>query len=615
MRLTRPLLLGLPVAVLALSAARPALAADCDAKNATCIDSDALWPIAGASTFFSIGSVATVAPRHFGFGLATSLQHNPIVFRTSAEGPAGSVSIPAIGNQLNTSFLFSYGVTERLEVDVVTPVTFYQDGTGASRLAGATGVDVPTSAVRDLRLGAAYALLPISRIGTFKGVGAAVRFDLSIPSGDKDNFAGDRGFVAVPSFLVEEHIGPLVFGAQLGARLRKESTLLGRTVGSQLSMSLGVSGALDHKQTLALTGEVFSLHALSSEGNSPFQWLAGLRWAPLWGGDVSIHGGGGGGFRTSGRAELLEPTWRATLDIRYAPLAHDRDGDGIPDRDDKCPDQPEDRDGFQDSDGCPDPDNDHDGIADTSDACPNEPETVNGFQDDDGCPDEAPKKAEAPPLPTMKCADGTESKPGEKCDSDKDGITDDLDQCPLQAEDKDGIADDDGCPEKDADEDGVGDQDDKCPLEPETINGIEDSDGCPEEGAHSLVVFAAGAIEVEKPVRFGAGASAVTKPMKAQIAFIAQRLQGLVDRGVEKIVIEAWADTAGENKANEALAQKRADAIAEALVTTGIPKELIKAKPGDLADPPAKDKANYLVTVRTKRKEPLTKLPPPAPKP
>jgi outer membrane protein OmpA-like peptidoglycan-associated protein len=67
----------------------------------------------------------------------------------------------------------------------------------------------------------------------------------------------------------------------------------------------------------------------------------------------------------------------------------DRDGDGIPDDADKCPNEPEDKDGFEDSDGCPDPDNDKDGLADVADACPNEPETVNGFQDEDGCPDQA----------------------------------------------------------------------------------------------------------------------------------------------------------------------------------------------------------------------------------
>ncbi len=71
----------------------------------------------------------------------------------------------------------------------------------------------------------------------------------------------------------------------------------------------------------------------------------------------------------------------------------EHDGDGIADDEDQCPDEPEDRDGFQDMDGCPEFDNDADGIADASDKCPNEPETVNGFQDEDGCPDAAIDRA------------------------------------------------------------------------------------------------------------------------------------------------------------------------------------------------------------------------------
>ena len=54
---------------------------------------------------------------------------------------------------------------------------------------------------------------------------------------------------------------------------------------------------------------------------------------------------------------------------------------------DKCPNDPEDKDGFEDQDGCPDPDNDKDRILDKDDKCPNQPETYNGFEDEDGCPD------------------------------------------------------------------------------------------------------------------------------------------------------------------------------------------------------------------------------------
>ena len=67
--------------------------------------------------------------------------------------------------------------------------------------------------------------------------------------------------------------------------------------------------------------------------------------------------------------------------------AVDSDGDGIADDSDKCPSEPEDRDGFQDDDGCADPDNDGDGILDADDVCPLDKENFNGFQDEDGCPD------------------------------------------------------------------------------------------------------------------------------------------------------------------------------------------------------------------------------------
>ena len=69
------------------------------------------------------------------------------------------------------------------------------------------------------------------------------------------------------------------------------------------------------------------------------------------------------------------------------PGGPDLDGDGVRDGDDVCPADPEDRDGFQDADGCPEPDNDLDGIPDIADQCPNEPETPDGVADEDGCPE------------------------------------------------------------------------------------------------------------------------------------------------------------------------------------------------------------------------------------
>ncbi len=73
----------------------------------------------------------------------------------------------------------------------------------------------------------------------------------------------------------------------------------------------------------------------------------------------------------------------------------DRDGDGIPDAIDKCPDRPEDKDGFEDADGCPDIDNDGDHVLDIADKCPMQPETYNGYEDEDGCPDTVPPDVES----------------------------------------------------------------------------------------------------------------------------------------------------------------------------------------------------------------------------
>ncbi|MBI4362932.1 MAG: beta-galactosidase [Euryarchaeota archaeon] len=68
----------------------------------------------------------------------------------------------------------------------------------------------------------------------------------------------------------------------------------------------------------------------------------------------------------------------------------DTDMDGVPDSTDKCPWLPEDRDGWADADGCPDPDNDGDGWLDLVDRCPNQREDYNHpwweVWKNDGCP-------------------------------------------------------------------------------------------------------------------------------------------------------------------------------------------------------------------------------------
>lgn len=164
----------------------------------------------------------------------------------------------------------------------------------------------------------------------------------------------------------------------------------------------------------------------------------------------------------------------------------DADGDGIEDDKDACKNQPEDIDGYEDDDGCPDPDNDKDGILDADDKCPTLAEDPDGFEDNDGCPD-LDNDQDGIPDSVDKCIniaedfDGYQDNDGcAELDNDGDGILDVNDRCPDMPEDFDGYEDNDGCPDLDNDGDGIYDDKDHCPDQPETFNGFEDKDGCPD---------------------------------------------------------------------------------------------------------------------------------------
>jgi outer membrane protein OmpA-like peptidoglycan-associated protein len=82
------------------------------------------------------------------------------------------------------------------------------------------------------------------------------------------------------------------------------------------------------------------------------------------------------------------PAARVIASIAFEPMeVRDADKDGIADKSDGCPDVAEDMDTFEDTDGCPDPDNDMDGIADSADPCPMTAEDKDSWQDEDGCPE------------------------------------------------------------------------------------------------------------------------------------------------------------------------------------------------------------------------------------
>lgn len=96
------------------------------------------------------------------------------------------------------------------------------------------------------------------------------------------------------------------------------------------------------------------------------------------------------GFEVRGPYGAEAARTRTAVAAQMQPQDPDADGDGVAGSQDRCPDSPEDRDGFADSDGCADPNDDHDRYPDVLDRCPREAETENGWADGDGCMDQPP---------------------------------------------------------------------------------------------------------------------------------------------------------------------------------------------------------------------------------
>ena len=229
----------------------------------------------------------------------------------------------------------------------------------------------------------------------------------------------------------------------------------------------------------------------------------------------------------------------------------DRDGDGFCDAGDKCPDDPEDFDGDEDDDGCPEYDRDGDGIHDQKDRCPDEAEDRDGFLDEDGCPDK---------------------------DNDADGVPDTRDRCPNVPEDKDGWADDDGCPDFDNDGDGILDypvKADQCPNKPEVYNGIEDLDGCPDKVAappkpkeYKNIVVENARIVFKKQIRFKTNSAKIIGAISFQI--LDEAADALKSRTDVKVQVEGHTDERGNDKYNKKLSQQRAESVVKALVQRGL---------------------------------------------
>jgi OmpA-OmpF porin, OOP family len=325
---------GVPMAL----CARPAGATDCSGILSTCIDDDTLWPHAGPAHFVAVGSTETTAGGQLGFGLVTTYLSRPIVINVKSPGGAGSNQY-VVNEQANGTFLWSYGVNSHLELDLALPLTFAQDGAGLMPVTGGQGLQ--STAQRDIRFGLAYALLPQARDraashGTPDGWGLLARFEMSAPTGDRSEFAGEGTGVYVPSLAADYRLGRWFAGAEVGARLRPTTELLGGRIGSQIVTALGLGVDLMPRELLSATLEGWALPTLVDQATVsnatgaytsvpngshvvPAEWQLSARTSPLRGGDLSVQLSGGGAIPIGGDDVLTRPVFRFTLGVRWAP--------------------------------------------------------------------------------------------------------------------------------------------------------------------------------------------------------------------------------------------------------------------------------------------------------
>ncbi|QKG56356.1 OmpA family protein [Hymenobacter sp. BRD128] len=238
--------------------------------------------------------------------------------------------------------------------------------------------------------------------------------------------------------------------------------------------------------------------------------------------------------------------------------AKDTDGDGVPDRKDKCPDTPA---GVKvDVNGCP-LDTDGDGVPDYQDKCPE----VKGLPALQGCPDSdgdgvADADDKCPNTPAGVRVDAS----GCPLDADGDGVPDYLDKCPGTPS---GVkVDATGCP-LDRDGDGVPDYQDRCPDRA----GPASNKGCPEIPAEQKKILN----EATKYINFDFN-KATLKP--SSYPRLNQMVQILNDYPDYSLSIAGHTDSKGDEAYNLRLSYERAASARKYMLEHGIPAERIESR-------------------------------------
>jgi uncharacterized repeat protein (TIGR01451 family)/uncharacterized protein (TIGR03382 family) len=481
-------------------------------------------------------------------GLSFNYARNPLNFlRPRTDDFVYAV----VKNQFTFDLMGSIALFDRYELGVAVPLTRQGSGPAAS-VSPLLSDGLQATGVGDLRLIPKAHLLSLDN-----GLHLGIAVPLLLPTSGGKEFLGRQGVAAFPRVLGEwifNDKGARVL-ANVGVNLQPREQFYNLNVGNEFAYGVGAEVPFQvgqHRMAAeaSLVGAL-GLNQASTE-ERPLELLGAVKYhftdmlaAHVGGGPGLTRGYGTPGFRLFAGVVWTEATRAVVARVEPPPPAP------AP----ACPLGPEDVDGFQDEDGCADPDNDGDGLLDGADRCPNQPETKNGFEEEDGCADELP-----PPPPV---------------DSDGDGLTDDQDRCPRVAEDKDGFQDEDGCADPDNDKDGVLDANDKCPSEPETINGVRDEDGCPDKGKERVRVEGQKILILDK-VYFATNKDVIlvrSFPLLQQVGQVLRANPHLL-----KVRVEGHTDSQSSDAFNLDLSQRRANSVRKHLIEKeGIAAERLEA--------------------------------------
>lgn len=444
-------------------------------------------PSPDPSASLVLESPNTPGPWAFNVGAFADWQLRPVSVKDSA---SQNVLYRPVDWGFGLNAVANVGLGSSASLGIVVPMVVFQTGSD-SMPATIASLPVAQTALGDIGL-----IAKVKIIGNPNGgLGLAAIAGMTLPTGDHSSFAGEGAVTAHMRLVLDYSFVIASFQASLGYFLRTETRTWpaasagGYNFGDEIPFSLGFRirpGVFGIDKDDRQTWEVAVHGWLPAGPQAPFVDRGASALSPVMLGlsDRIALGRDKDAYILAGVDIGLDdavgvPGVRFVLGAGWAPREHDKDHDGVPDNVDQCEDIPEDRDGFEDSDGCPDIDNDNDGIIDREDACPN----VAGPKSDDPKLNGCPHAVTTPPdvIPVVPVA----ADPNK--DDDGDGVPNGQDACPTVPGEPSTDPKLNGCPNPDRDGDGFTNDKDECPDAAEVFNGIKDDDGCPDEGGKALV--------------------------------------------------------------------------------------------------------------------------------